>query len=284
MSSKSYDMRTDKAGYDEYYDVEEPVDGLGIHSKEDYIAYYNRTAITPFCRGGTFKGYPKGLAIQMLINSAEEKGIDRSEITVMDAGCGVGKLSVYLACIGFNVIGVDISVKGCQKGQYLAEAVGVSGSCIFKAESLEKVTVDDDSVDFIIGSASLHHFIKYDGVPPEFKRVMRNGAKGFFTDAFSENPLYRIFHNREKMDRLGDVLLNKRLVEEYFSDYKVSLTPTDWFVMLDKLYVKVFPKSMKPMLRKVSKLHYWIDRCIPRRSRLALFLSGTILTQIVNDN
>ncbi len=276
----SVHSRKDKAGYNEYYDKEESIDNLDIHSKEGYIDYYTRTAITPFCREGTYKGYPKGLAIQKLINCAEIKGVTRSEITVVDAGCGVGKLTVYLASIGFNVIGVDISVKGCQKGEHLAEMVGVTENCHFKAESLEKVSIDDNSVDFVIGSASLHHFIKYGGVPSEFKRIMKKEAKGFFTDAFSENPFYRLFHNKEKMDRLGDVLLSKKLVEEFFSEFYVRLTPTDWFVMLDKLYAKVFPRSIIPVIRRVSKIHFWLDRHIPAKSRIALFFSGTILTQI----
>lgn len=284
MSLKFDDQKTDKAGYDEYYNVEEPVDGLNIHSREEYIEYYVRTAITPFNSGGTYKGYPKGLAIQTLIENVEGNGLNRSDVTVVDAGCGVGKLSVYLACIGFNVIGVDISVKGCHKGEYLAKMVGVTDNCTFKAESLEKVSIADNSVDFVIGSASLHHFIKYGGVPPEFKRIMKKGAKGFFTDAFSENPFYRLFHNKEKMERLGDVLLNKKLVETFFSDFSVNLTPTDWFVMLDKLYVKVLPKSMKPILRRLSKVHYWLDRHIPVKNRVSLYLSGTIMTQVENNN
>lgn len=282
--SKYDDMKTDKHGYDKYYNIEEPVNNLNIHSKEEYISYYERTALTPFHGGGTFKGYPKESAIRKLIDSSQEKTVNRNEIIVLDAGCGVGKLSVYLACIGFNVIGVDISTKACQKGQYLAETIGVSENCKFKAESLENITVNDASVDFVIGSASLHHFIKYDDVAPELKRVMKKGAKGFFTDAFGENPAYHTFHDREKMERLGDVVLTKKLVEEFFSEFKVSLTPTDWFVMLDKLYTKVFPKSMKSIIRKISKLHFWIDRCIPSKNRLALFLSGTIITQIINDN
>ena len=62
--------------------------------------------------------------------------------------------------------------------------VGVSDKCDFRAESLEKISINDSSINYIIGHASLHHFIKYEAVPNEFRRVMKNEAKGFFADSF----------------------------------------------------------------------------------------------------
>jgi ubiquinone/menaquinone biosynthesis C-methylase UbiE len=145
---------------------------------------------------------------------------------------------------------------------------------------LEHISVESSSIDFIIGHASLHHFIKYEKVPAEFYRVMKTGANGYFADSFGENPFYRIFHNKQRMERLGDVLLSKKLIDEYFDLFDVQLTPTDWFVMLDKLYSKIFPDNFNIYLRQLSKVHYWLDRKIPESNRIALTLSGAILTII----
>ena len=91
---------------------------------------------------------------------------------------------VYLSCLGFRVIGVDVSAEGCALAVRLAERLGVDENCTFLAESLEHIALEDNSVDFIIGIGTLHHFIKYGGVPAEFLRIMKDKARGFFVDPF----------------------------------------------------------------------------------------------------
>ena len=151
--------------------------------------------------------------------------VPRSSLTILDAGCGLGELSVYLACKGFSVVGIDISAEACKSAMELSQRIGVSENCAFLDESLEELSLADSSIDFIIGHAALHHFIKYD-VPKEFYRIMKEGAKGFFADSFGENPVYHLFHDKEKMERLGDVILSKKLIESYFSSFKVRIIPT----------------------------------------------------------
>jgi SAM-dependent methyltransferase len=277
-------VKNDKAGFEEFYGNHDAASVPHFKSSTDFAEHFERTSLSPFYNGGSYKGYGKWLAVQEIVKSAEAKNRARSEITVLDAGSGMGKLSIYLASIGFNVIGVEISEEGCAAATKIAVEVGVSDTVTFLAQSLESVTVETDSIDFVIGSAALHHFIKYDGVPAEFKRIMKPGAMGFFVDAYSENPLYRLFHNREKMERLGDVLLNKPLIEDYFSEFEVRLLPTDWFVMLDKFYTKLLPKKLEPMIRRISRVHYNLDRKMPTNNRVALWLSGAVLTSIKLPN
>ena len=70
------------------------------------------------------------------------------------------------------------------------------------------------------------------------------------------------------------------MIENYFSRFFVELIPTDWFTMLDKLYLRIFPKNAEASLRKLSSIHFHIDRKIPPQNRLALFLSGSVITHI----
>ncbi len=177
------------------------------------------------------------------------------------------------------MIGVDISESARTCAEELAKRLNVASNCTFLAENLEQLSVEDNSVDFIIGHGALHHFIKYNGVPAEFLRIMKVNAEGFFADAFGENKFYHLFHDKEKMERLGDVSLSKQLVSDYFSDFEVKLLPVDWFVMLDKLYQKILPKPFNPAIRKLSKLHFHLDRKMPE-TRLTLYLSGSVLTSI----
>ena len=271
--------KTDRAGYDDHY-KENLSDLCAISGSDEYIRVYETNRIGPYYKSGNTKGYVRGEALRRLISDADKLGISRNQVNILDAGSGQGELTVYLACLGFNVTGVDISSEAKVCGEYLAARVGVADRCDFHAESLEAVSVGDSSMHFVIGHASLHHFIKYEGVPRELYRILKDGGKGYFADAYGENKLYHLFHDKEKMKRLGDVTLTKRLIESYFNEFELEIIPTDWFVMLDKLFLKILPKAWNPMVRKISLVNYYIDRNIPVSSRLALFLSGSVLTEI----
>ena len=268
--------KNDEKGYNEYYKGDLFYGGF---NKDEFKSIFE-SQLKPFSQGGITKGYVRGMSTRMLLKAASASGVNKNEITVLDAGCGLGGLSVYLALQGFNVIGIDIAKEACQASYNLAEGLGVIDRVKFHAASLEEIPLSNSSIDFIIGHASLHHFIKYEQVPTEFHRVLKKDGEGFFADSFGENKIYSIFHDKEKMQRLGDVSLTKEMITTYFSNLNPIIIPTDWFVMIDKLYIKILPSSATPILRKISKLHFWLDRKIPNQSRLALSLSGSILTRI----
>jgi len=274
--SEIFANKIDKEGYNEFYK------GAMIYNGVSSSEFQNEfeTQLKPYCEGGITKGYVRGFATRLLIEASQATGKSLDDITVLDAGCGLGGLSAYLALQGFNVIGVDISQEACNACDSLSNALDVAERTKFHAASLEDIPIEDGSVDFIIGHASLHHFIKYERVPGEFYRVLKQGGEGFFADSFGENRLYRIFQDKEKMCRLGDVALNKKIITEYFENLNPVIIPTDWFVMLDKLYMKFLPSSAESFLRKISKIHFRLDRKISIKSRFALSLSGAILTKI----
>lgn len=271
--------KTDKRGYDQFYRGK--VSGLANSAdKQAYVERYERSNLSPFHAGGRTKGYARGLATRKLLDATIRKGLTPADTLILDAGCGQGELSVYLGCKGYNVIGVDISEAGCSAARDLADRIGVSGNCSFLAQSLDSVSIADGEIDFIIGHAALHHFIKYEGVPDEFKRVTKGASEGFFADSFGENKVYHLFHNRERMKRLGDVSLTKNLIMQYFKDFHVELLPTDWFTMTDKLFLKMFPRKWDTVAKRMSGYSFWLDRHISVSSRVALGLSGTVVTTI----
>lgn len=279
MSSKN--LYTDKSGYEEFYkNLDSPL--FLCRDKVDFTELYERLFLSPYYLGGEPKGYINSQTIKRLVDRTQALNRMPHEMTVVDAGSGVGYLSVYLAIKGYYVIGVEVSEKGCSIASDLAKKFDVSNHCIFLAESLEKTTISKESVDFIIGHGSFHHFIKYEHVPMELKRIMKTDAQGYFSDSFGENKFYSLFHDKERMKRLGDVSLTKHKILEYFKDFEVEMIPMDWLSMFDKFYERVLPKSFDSILRKMSRVHYMVDRKIPSSSRAMLFLSGSIMTVIHN--
>ena len=102
---------------------------------------------------------------------------------------------------------------------------------------------------------------------------------GFFADSFGENFAYRIFHNKKRLEELGDVTLKKKLVTRYFHEFKVGIFPFEWFSMFNRLYIRMYGWKSKNRFIPIAKVNYFIDRLIPL-NRITLFLSGAIVTTI----
>ena len=86
----------------------------------------------------------------LLRNAAEQRGHGR----VLDVGCGTGVHAVYLAQLGFSVVGVDFMAAALELARQRASAAGVE---------LELVECDalsygpGSGFDLVVDSGCLHH-------------------------------------------------------------------------------------------------------------------------------
>ncbi|MGM0599668.1 MAG: methyltransferase domain-containing protein [Candidatus Rifleibacteriota bacterium] len=125
---------------------------------------------------------PSAKLVQHLFNYVPRKG------TILDLGCGEGRNSLYLSQVGYNIIGLDFSLK----------AVKVMNNNFFE-ESLKGHAINADarnlplrnsSIDGILAHHLLDHLDKA-GLESAFKEVYRilkpEGVMLFTMDSFSES-------------------------------------------------------------------------------------------------
>lgn len=117
---------------------------------------------------------------------------DFEGITVLDAGCGSGALSVYMALCGARVIGVDINKASLARAQELSMRHGTQGRCVFTCSSMEHICVDDGSIDLIFSKSTLQ-YVDRTATLKEFSRVLRKGGDMVLVENLPYNPLINLF-------------------------------------------------------------------------------------------
>jgi ubiquinone/menaquinone biosynthesis C-methylase UbiE len=95
----------------------------------------------------------------------------------LDAACGTGRHSAYLASLGHRVIGVETSP------QMLAQArERVPGAEFYEAD-LHNIPLDDDSVDLVVCGLALMHVPDLARAMAEFTRVLRPNGHLVISDS-----------------------------------------------------------------------------------------------------
>jgi SAM-dependent methyltransferase len=108
------------------------------------------------------------------------KGRFTPQMRVLDAGCGGGRNLTYFLRDGYNVCGVDQSGEAIEHVRALASALAPRlPPDNFRAETVERMSFDDDSFDAVISSAVLH-FARDEGhwqsMLAEMWRVLKPGG------------------------------------------------------------------------------------------------------------
>ena len=95
---------------------------------------------------------------------------------VLDAACGTGRHSVYLAGRGHRIIGIDRSP------EMLARARRKIGAGEFREGDLTALPLADASVDAVVCALALVHLPDVDAAVRELARVVRPGGRVIISD------------------------------------------------------------------------------------------------------
>ena len=107
--------------------------------------------------------------------------------TIIDLGSGTGYLSIQIAKSSPNVMiyGIDLSKKMVEISRN--HAAGIE-NVRFELGNATRLPFENNSVDFIVSTGSLHHWKYPVNVFDECYRVLKQGGEGWIFDGYADSP------------------------------------------------------------------------------------------------
>jgi SAM-dependent methyltransferase len=120
--------------------------------------------VREFYERAPFPGYPERDSLEWLRARAERsefvRMLDRAipaDATVVDAGCGTGQMTLYLARGKRRVIGADITRKSLRLASAAARRFGLEDAVRFVQTDLRRPALRNGTFDVVYSSGVLHH-------------------------------------------------------------------------------------------------------------------------------
>jgi len=157
---------------------------------------------------------------------------------LVDIGCGAGNVLVKIAKVlpHLDLHGVDMSIEILELARNKAKNEGVKNRIEFKPGSGENLPFEDNSLDFIISTLSLHHWLDPLRVFNEIERVLKED--GVFLVFDFRRDARKFFHGFLKF--VTKVIVPKPLkrINEPYGSISAAYTPTEFRTILEKTRFK----------------------------------------------
>lgn len=108
----------------------------------------------------------------------ERSKFEKSEISVLDWGCGRGRAVLSLRKHGYNAFGVEIDPKPIERAMPLFKELGHDHECLSLLSPTCRTKHQDNFFHFTISDQVFEHVRDIDSVAGELYRVMAPGAEG----------------------------------------------------------------------------------------------------------
>lgn len=185
----------------------------------------------------TFKFMSKRLGMNVL----HPGGLDATEIlakqcgfsednTILDAGCGSGSTSIFLAKrFGCKVIGVDVDHGLLMKANSSAQKENLTHKTAFRYADIQNLPFQDGTFDGAIIQATLIFTEKSKALKMVTKKVRKNGFIGVIELTWKSNP------TEEIVQKVSDVLCKASAYTEYHDD---------WINLFNQVGLEVFSAEL----------------------------------------
>lgn len=180
---KPHLVATDAPGFIDVRDLIERLDDATLMRSAD--AYFARiTPASEQCRkpwGNPADAVHQTRHLGLVLDAADLfRGCD-----VLDFGCATGWLTMGLAQMGCNAVGVDIATNALKLAEQLKAARPAAqggGSLAFHAYDGHRLPLADASLDRIVCYDAFHHVRDQAATIREFARVLRPGGRAAFIE------------------------------------------------------------------------------------------------------
>ncbi|MHA1232885.1 MAG: class I SAM-dependent methyltransferase, partial [Candidatus Helarchaeota archaeon] len=166
--------------------------------------------------------------------------------TVADVGCGAANVLIRLAnkYPNLKLIGIDVSQEILNKAIINAEKANVKDKIVFRVGSVEKLPLDNQSLNYIISTLSLHHWNAPIDAFKEFYRTLKPGGVMIIFDF--RRDLRKFFYGFLKF--ITKVIVPKPLkkINEPLGSVKSSYTINEINELLEKSSFENY--EIKPFL------------------------------------
>jgi len=176
-------------------------------SSEDFREHFRRVQLEAFCDGGwAYWGDARAEMLRML---GDVRGL-----MVLDYGCGCGQLGIYLAMLGAQVCGFDLSSRGIEIAKWAAGKYRLE--CSFRAMDAEQLDYPMQRFDLVVGFGVLHHVVKYPQCASQLAQVLKPGGRAVFHETLWDNPLINLVRRwTTAEDDAGDAHLTDVAIREF---------------------------------------------------------------------
>ena len=168
-------------------DVEQYYDLSQTHYKHVWDLQRSRSLHYGYWDSSTKNFHEALLNINKIL--AQKAGITKQH-KVLDAGCGIGGSSLWLAKnIGCNVTGISLSAKQVQTANNLAYAENLQSLAIFEQQDFTATKYEAESFDIIWAIESVCHASDKSKFINEAYRLLKKGGRLILADFFKQENL-----------------------------------------------------------------------------------------------
>ena len=166
----------------QYYDLSQP------HYEKFWDLHRSRSLHYGYWNESTKNFHQALLNINKILS--QKAGISKQNV-VLDAGCGIGGSSLWLAKnIGCKVTGISLSEKQVATANLLAKKEGLGTLAFFEHNDFTATNYPAESFDFVWAIESVCHAKDKSEFLHEAFRILKKGGKLILADFFKQDDLH----------------------------------------------------------------------------------------------